>query len=66
MEILGQEEVQNTLVDMICAASTAKKQAVDLPSTKGGIGGLWKMASDPDTQDGLRFLVLMIKQLNNR
>ena len=66
VEILGQDEVQSTLVDLICAASTAKTEAASLPPAKGGFGGLWKMASDPETQDALRFLVLMIKQLKNR
>jgi uncharacterized protein YjgD (DUF1641 family) len=64
VEILGQEEVQNTLVDMICAASAAKTEAATLPASKGGFGGIWKIASEPDTQDALRFLVSMVKQLN--
>lgn len=63
LDILGQEEVQNILVDMLGAASAAKTEAVALPPAKGGLGGLWKMASDPDTQEALRYLVLMIKQL---
>ncbi len=64
VELLGQEEVQNTLVDMLGAASAAKTEAAALPPAKGGFGGLWKMASDANTQEALRFLVLMIKQLN--
>jgi uncharacterized protein YjgD (DUF1641 family) len=64
VEILSQEEVQSTLVDMICAASTARTEADSLPPAKGGFGGIWKMVSEPETQEALRFLVLMIKQLN--
>jgi len=67
VEILGEDEVQNTLVDMLGAAAAAKTEAAALaalPPAKGGFGGLWKITSDPDTQEALRFLVLMIKQLN--
>jgi uncharacterized protein YjgD (DUF1641 family) len=63
VDILGEEEVQNTLVDMIGAAAAARTEAGSLPPAKGGFGGTWKMVSEPDTQDALRFLVLMIKQL---
>jgi uncharacterized protein YjgD (DUF1641 family) len=64
VDLLGQEEVQDSLVDLLGAASVAKSEAAELPPAKGGFGGMWKIATDPATQDALRFMTLMTKQLN--
>ena len=66
VDLLGQDEVQDSLVGMLGAASTAKVEAARLPPAKGGFGGLWQMATDPATQEALRFMVLMSKHLNKR
>lgn len=66
IDILGREDAQCALVDVAEAACAAKTQAADLPAPKGGIGGLWQLAKDPGTQDALRFLGLVSKQLRTR
>jgi len=65
IELLGKDEVQDTLVSLLGAASAAKKEADTLPPAKGGIGGLLKLATDPATQEAMRFMVLLSKQLKH-
>jgi uncharacterized protein YjgD (DUF1641 family) len=64
MDLLAQDEVQESLVNMLGAAAAAKQEAAELPPAKGGFGGMWQIATDPTTQDALRFMALMSKQLN--
>jgi len=66
IDILGRDEVQCALIDVAEAACAAKTEAAALPAPKGGIGGLWQMAKDPGTQDALRFMGLVSKQLRKR
>ena len=63
IDLLGKEEVQESLVNTLDAVSAAKKEAEAMPPSKGGLGGLWAMATDPGTQDALRFMTLLNKQL---
>ena len=63
IDILGREHVQNALDDMAEATCAAKAEAAQLPPSRGGVFGLWQMAKDPDTQDALRFMALVSKQL---
>jgi hypothetical protein len=44
------------------AAATSRAQ----PPSRGGVGGLWQMMRDPDTQDTLRFLLDVGRQLRTR
>lgn len=64
IDLLGRDEVQDAMVNLLGAASEARKEAAALPPAKGGFGGLWQMATDPATQDALRFMVLMSKQIS--
>ncbi len=66
IDILGREEVQCALIDVAEATCAAKSQVSELPATKGGIGGLWQLAKDPGTQEALRFMALVSKQLRKR
>jgi uncharacterized protein YjgD (DUF1641 family) len=63
IDILGREHVQCALDDMAEATCAAKVEAAQLPPSKGGLVGLWQMAKDSDTQDALRFMALVSKQL---
>ncbi len=63
IDILGREHVQCALDDMAEATCAAKAEAAQLPPSKGGLVGLWQMAKDSDTQDALRFMALVSKQL---
>ena len=66
IDILGREEVRCALVDVAESACAAKAEAAALPAPKGGLGGLWQLAKDPGTQDALRFMALVSRQLRQR
>lgn len=66
IDLLGQEDVQECLTDVLCASSAAKAEAAALPPAKGGFGGLWQLATDPATQEAMRFMVLLSKHINKR
>ena len=66
IDILGREETQCALVDVAEAACTVKTEVAALPAPKGGLGGLWQLAKDPGTQDALRFISLVSRQLRKR
>lgn len=66
IELLGNDQVQETLVNVLDAASAAKTEAEALPAAKGGFGGLWQIATDPSTQEALRFVALMGKQFSKK
>jgi uncharacterized protein YjgD (DUF1641 family) len=53
--------LQSTLA-AIEAAATATRE---LPPSRGGVGGLWQLMRDPDTQDTLRFLLVVGKELRS-
>jgi uncharacterized protein YjgD (DUF1641 family) len=63
IDLLGQEEVQKGMVNMLGAASAAGEESAKLPPSKGGFGGLWQMLTDPATQDAMRFMVLLSKHI---
>lgn len=63
IDILGREEVQCALVEMAESTCAAKTEAAALPVSKGGLGGLWQLIKDPDTQDALRFVTLASRHL---
>ena len=66
IDILGRDEVQCALVDLAESACAAKTEAAALPAPKGGILGLLQLAKDPGTQDALRFMALVSRQLRKR
>jgi Protein of unknown function (DUF1641) len=41
----------------------AVAQSEKMPRAAGGVGGLWRMMKDPETQDTLNFLMLLGKQM---
>ena len=65
IDLLAQEEVQQKLFGLLDATAAATAEAEALPPVKGGLGGLLKMARDPETQEALRFMALLSKQLRN-
>ena len=66
IDILGREEVQCAMIDVAESACAAKTEAAALPAPKGGFGGLWQLVTDPGTQDALRFMALVSRQLRKR
>ena len=64
LDLLGREDVQGCLTDVLCASSAAKEEAAALPPSKGGFGAMWQLMSDPATQDAMRYMVLLSKHMN--
>jgi len=60
-EQLEQSQVVDDLVDCLNSAS---QQAVTLPPARGGLTGLWAMVREPETQEAMRFLLLVSKQFH--
>jgi hypothetical protein len=58
--VLERLEQVHSLLECIERATTASDQ---LPHAAGGIGGLWRMMKDPETQDTLNFLMFLGKQM---
>lgn len=65
IDALGHDDVQRALADMAKAVGATKTQTAARPASKGGFGGLWRLAKDPGTQDALEFLSLFGRQLRN-
>jgi len=66
IDLLGQDEVQETMAGMLTAVSAAKTESDKLPPAKGGIGGLWQMMTDPGSQQVIRFMMLVCKHFNKK
>lgn len=49
--------------DMLGAIEAAASATRRLPPSRGGVGGLWQLMRDPDSQDTLRFLLAVGKEL---
>ena len=64
LDLLGREDVQGCLTDVLCASSAAKEEAAALPPSKGGFGAMWQLITDPATQDAMRYMVLLSKHMN--
>jgi uncharacterized protein YjgD (DUF1641 family) len=52
-----------TVQEVLLSIDTAAKASQAAPPSSGGIGGLWQMMRDPETQDTLRFVLALGKQL---
>ena len=61
--IMEREEVQDTLAVFLEAISIARHEAMAAPSPRGGLGGMVRMAKDPDTQAAMQLLANMGKHL---
>ena len=58
--VLDRLEQVHTMLECIEHAATESARA---PHSTGGLGPLWRMVKDPETQDSLNFLMLLGKQL---
>lgn len=55
-------EQHQVIDDLVVCLNKATEQAVNAPPARGGIRGLWAIAQEPDTQEAIRFLMLISKQ----
>ena len=51
---------------LLHAFEVAASMTAVAPRAAGGIGGMWRLMSDPDNQDALRFLMNVGKELRAR
>jgi uncharacterized protein YjgD (DUF1641 family) len=63
LDLLLREEVQGVLVRFGEALLKASEEFEQQPPPKGGIGGLWKIMSQPGNQQALQFMGLFGKHL---
>ncbi len=66
VELLGRQEIQTTLVDLLEGLGRARQEAEDTPPSKGGLSGVLKLAKDPKTQDALVFVAAFGRQLRQK
>ena len=52
-----------TVQEVLLSIDNAAKASQAAPPSTGGFGGLWQMMRDPETQDTLRFVLALGKQL---
>jgi len=63
IDMLGNPDVQERMVKMCGAVSSASTEVTSLPPSRGGFGGMWGLMTDPAMQDAMRFMVLVSKHL---
>lgn len=59
LQVLDKPESQLLLISLSEALSRMARDLTTTPPTKGGIGGLTRLALDPGTQEGLRAVSLL-------
>lgn len=55
-------EEHNIIDDLVDSLNVATTQVESNPPACGGIAGMWKMMRDPETQESIRFLLLVSRQ----
>lgn len=63
LTVLLNPDVQDVLVRFGEALANANKEFNTLPHPKGGLGGLWKIGTDPGNQEAIQFMGLFGKHL---
>ncbi len=66
IDVLGREDVQCGMMDMAEAMCAARNEVSETQPSTGGIGGLFRLARDPATQDAMRFVGLVSKKMRTR
>jgi hypothetical protein len=65
LQVLLQPEVQDVLVRFGEALAKANQEFERVPHPKGGLGGLWKLGTDPGNQEAIQFMGLFGKHLRD-
>ena len=65
LEALERLEQQHLLEDMLQSLVNAGQDAGRLPAPKGGLGGLWTLVKQRDTQETLQFFALFGKHFRS-
>lgn len=64
--ILERKETQDLLVGLADALVATSEDLAQAPPSKGGAGGLWQVAKQPGTQEGMQILGLLGQHLGAR
>lgn len=62
----GLERLAGLLEGTIGALDAAKREDAAKPAAGGGLGGLWQLLRDPESQQSLRFLLAFAKEFRKR
>jgi uncharacterized protein YjgD (DUF1641 family) len=64
--VAGLERLAGVLESTIGALDAAKRDIAAQPAAGGGLGGLWQLLRDPESQQSLRFLLAFAKEFRKR
>jgi len=64
--VAGLERLAGLLEATIGALDAAKRDMAAQPVAAGGLGGLWQLLRDPESQQSLRFLLAFAKEFRKR
>lgn len=64
--VAGLERLAGVLESTIGALDAAKRDIAAQPVAAGGLGGLWQLLRDPESQQSLRFLLAFAKEFRKR
>lgn len=65
LQVLDRPESQYLLMSLATALGQMSRELATAPPTKGGIGGLLRLAREPGTQEGIRALSLLGQYWND-
>lgn len=64
LQVLDRTETQYLMVSLADALAKMSRELATIPPAKGGISGIWRVAREPGTQEGLRALSMLGKYWN--
>ncbi len=59
LEVAEQIEKTHAIMDLLQSLASAAEEAAHVPAPKGGVGGLWEIIKQPETQQTIQFLILV-------
>ncbi|MHB8237240.1 MAG: helical membrane plugin domain-containing protein [Acidithiobacillus ferrivorans] len=64
--VVEQIEKTHVMTDLLQSLAGAAAEAAHAPTPKGGVGGLWEIIKQPETQQTIQFLILVGKHFRAR
>jgi len=64
--VAGLERLAGLLEGTIGALDAAKRELAAQPAAGGGLGGMWQLLRDPESQQSLRFLLVFAREFRKR
>ena len=66
LEVAEQIEKTHVMTDLLQSLAGAAEESAHAPTPKGGVGGLWEIIKQPETQQTIQFLILVGKHFRSR